>query len=324
MHAGRIDPARRRAARAEAGTRPASHVSFSIRGHSIMRSARIALFLCLFSGLWSSQAASVEPLRVCTAENELPYSDKEGKGFENRLAELIAGELGRPLESVWWQDPRYFIRDQLDRGLCDVVMGVDTDDPRMLTSEPYYRSGYVFVYRKEKGLKVEDFDSAFLRKARQIAFMPDTPAETMLKAIGRYNDQFNYLQSLVGFKARRNQYVRYDPEKLVNEVVSGSADLAILWGPQAGRYVKAAGGKLQMRVIPDHQTRSDGEKVPFHYSTSIGVRKDEQGLKADIDRVLKKRAREIRALLKAEGIPLLPLDEPGRTAASAVARKHKG
>jgi mxaJ protein len=289
-----------------------------------MRFARIVIFSCLFPGLWSSQTLAAEPLRICAAENELPYSDKHGKGFENQLAELIGGELGRTVENVWWQDPRYFVRDQLDKGLCDVVMGVDTDDPRMLTSEPYYRSSYVFVYRKEKGLKPLDFDSEFLHKAKQIAFMPDTPAETMLRAIGRYHDQFNYLQSLVGFKARRNQYVRYDPEKLVHEVVSGNADLAILWGPQAARYVKEAGGKLEMRVIPDRQTRADGDKVPFHYSTSIGMRKDEQALKADIDRVLKKRAREIRALLKAEEIPLLPLDEPARTAAHAGAGKRKG
>jgi mxaJ protein len=242
-------------------------------------------------------------LRICAAESELPYSDKDGRGFENRLAEILAKEMHRTVENIWWQDPRYFVRDQLDRGLCDVVMGVDQGDPRMLTSEPYYRSSYVFIYRPAKGLKVTDWDSAYLKQARQIAFMPDSPPETMLKKIGRYNDQFNYLQSLVGFKARRNQYVRYDPEKLVNEVVSGNADLAILWGPQAGRYVKAAGNKLEMHVIPDHQKREDGQPVPFHYSTSIGVRKDDQGLMAEINRALKNREKEIQSLLKEEGVP---------------------
>lgn len=248
-------------------------------------------------------AQAVGTLRICAAESELPYSDKDGRGFENRLAEILAKEMHRTVENIWWQDPRYFVRDQLDRGLCDVVLGVDQGDPRMLTSEPYYRSGYVFIYRPAKGLKVTDWDSAYLKQARLIAFMPDSPPETMLKKIGRYNDQFNYLQSLVGFKARRNQYVRYDPEKLVNEVVSGNADLAILWGPQAGRYVKAAGKKLEMQVIPDHQKREDGQPVPFHYSTSIGVRKDDQGLMAEINRALKTREKEIQALLKEEGVP---------------------
>lgn len=267
---------------------------------------------------------SVEPLKVCAAENELPYSDQESRGFENKLAELIGQELGRPVEYVWWQDPRYFVRDQLDQGLCDVVMGVDAGDPRMLTSEPYYRSGYVFVYRKDRGVKVADWDSEFLHQAKQIAFMPDTPAETMLKKIGRYNDQFNYLQSLVGFKARRNQYVRYDPEKLVREVESGQADLAVLWGPQAARYVKSAGRNLEMRVIPDHQTRSDGEKVPHHYSSSVGVRKDHPILLEEIDRALKKRGQEIRVLLEAEGIPLLPLKDSGTATTQGKSGKSKG
>lgn len=253
------------------------------------------------AGIGSAQAEGA--LRICAAESELPYSDKDGRGFENRLADILAREMHRTVENIWWQDPRYFVRDQLDRGLCDVVMGVDQGDPRMLTSDPYYRSGYVFIYRPAKGLKVTDWDSLYLRQAKQIAFMPDSPPETMLKKIGRYNDQFNYLQSLVGFKARRNQYVRYDPEKMVNEVVSGNADLAILWGPQAGRYVKAAGNKLEMHVIPNSQKREDGQPVPFHYSTSIGVRKEDQGLMTEINRALKNREREIQALLKKEGVP---------------------
>ncbi len=284
-----------------------------------MRFKRIALLAVLFPLFGTGAAQAAEPLKVCAAENELPYSNQEGQGFENKLADILAHELGRTVENVWWQDPRYFVRDQLDQGLCDMVIGVDADDPRLLTSAPYYRSGYVFVYRKEKGLKVEEFDSEFVMKAKQIAFMPDTPAETLLKKVGRYNDQFNYLQSLVGFKARRNQYVRYDPEKLVKEVESGNAELAVIWGPQAGRYVKAAGGKLDMRIIPDTQTRADGERVPFHYSTSVGVKKGNAALMETIDRALKKRAKDIQALLKAEGIPLLPLDEAERPAS----RKHK-
>jgi mxaJ protein len=287
-----------------------------------MRFLRIAILPLLFP-LGPQGVLAAEPLKVCAAENELPYSDKEGRGFENKLAELIAKDLGTTVDNVWWQDPRYFIRDQLDPGLCDVVIGVDADDPRLLTSKPYYRSSYVFVYPKRKGLKVQDWDSDYIAKARQIAFMPDTPAEVMLRKIGRYSDQFNYLQSLVGYKARRNQYVRWDPEKLVQEVASGNADLAVIWGPQAGRYVLAAGDKLEMTVVPDHQVRADGQPVPFHYSTSVGVRKENgKALLAQIDGVLKKRSKEIQQLLKAEGIPLLPLNE-ARPAAPAPHRAKK-
>lgn len=281
-----------------------------------MRLKRIAILVLALPALVGN-AFAAEPLRVCAGENDLPYSDREGKGFENRLAEWVAADLGRPLQYVWWQDPRYFVRDQLDRGLCDVVMGVDTDDPRMLTTAPYYRSGYVFVYRTGGGVKVSDWDSPFLARAEKIAFVPATPAETMLRKIGRYSDQFHYLQALVDFKSRRNQYVRYDPERLVREVAMKHADLAVLWGPQAGRYVKAAAGALTMEVIPDRQTRADGGRVPHYYSTSVGVRKGETDLRNAIDRVLKKRQKDIEKLLQDEGVPLLPIAE-GKTVATAA------
>lgn len=285
-----------------------------------MRMNRIAaagLIACLVASGGAQAAKTAVPLKVCSAENEMPYSDQAGEGFENKLAELIGKELGRPVENVWWTDARYFVRDSLDKGLCDVVIGVDAGDPRMLTSTPYYRSGYVFVYRKNKGLNVKDWNSEALKTAKQIAFMPETPAETMIRKIGRYNDMFNYMHSLVGFKSRRNQYVRYDPAKLVAEVANGNAEVAVLWGPAAARYVKEAGPELAMTVIPDDNLRSDGEKVPHHYSTSIGVRKGEDALLKQIDQILAKHGKEVNAVLKAEGIPLLPLDEkPAKTASN--------
>jgi mxaJ protein len=272
--------------------------------------ASVIPLLALAIGAETAQAnQSTEPLKVCSAENELPYSDKNGNGFENKLATLIAEGLGRPLENVWWTDARYFVRDLLDTKQCDVVMGVDQGDPRMSTSAPYYRSGYVFVYPADKAGTYQSWDSPALKTAHRIAFIPDTPPDVMLKKIGRWNDMFNYMHSLVDYKSRRNQYVKYDPERLVGEVISGKAEVAALWGPAAARYVKNAGKPLAMTVIPDNNTRSDGEKVPHHYSTSIGVRKDDAGLLKQIDQVLIKRGQDIEALLRQEGIPLLPINE---------------
>lgn len=78
--------------------------------------------LAAAAALALSQAASAaEPIKICAAENELPYSNKDGQGFENKLAELIGQALGRPVENVWWSDPRYYVRDFLDKGLCDVA-----------------------------------------------------------------------------------------------------------------------------------------------------------------------------------------------------------
>lgn len=268
------------------------------------------IFTALALGLSFAGAQAEQPtLKVCSADNEMPYSNKNGEGFENKLAQFVAGQLGRKLETVSWSDPRYFVRDYLDKGLCDVVIGADSGDPRMATTAPYYRSAYVFISRAKDGLTLENWDSEVLRKAKRIAFVPGTPAETMLRAIGRYNDMFNYQQELVDFKSRRNQYVKYDNDKLVAEVASGKAELAVLWGPAAARYVKSSPTALTMTIIPDNNKRADGEKVGFHYSTAIGVRKGETALLAQLNNIIKDKQSEIGELLAAEGVPLL--DESG-------------
>lgn len=264
--------------------------------------------LCLGMSLAISQAMAEanKPLKVCAAENEMPYSNKAGEGFENKLANLVGTALGRKVVYVTWTDPRYYIRDTLDKGLCDIAIGVDKGDPRVLTTQPYYRSGYVFISRKTDDLDLKNWDSEALRKVQRIAFVPDTPPEVMIRAIGRYNDMFNYSQELVGFKSKRNEYVKYETSKLVSEVSSGHAEVAVLWGPSAARYVKASTTPLLMTVIPDDNVRADGQKVGSHYSTSMGVRKNDPTLLAQLNKVIEDSRDEITKLLEEEGVPLLP------------------
>ena len=121
------------------------------------KTTRIFTSLALGMSLASAQAEQAT-LKVCTAENEMPYSNKAGEGFENKLAHYVADQLGRKLETITWTDPRYFIRDYVDKGLCDVVMGVDHGDPRLATSAPYYRSGYVFISRAK-----DNFDLTIMK-----------------------------------------------------------------------------------------------------------------------------------------------------------------
>ena len=244
-------------------------------------------------------------LKVCAAENEMPYSNKKGEGFENKLTRLMGENLNRKIKYVYWKDPRYFVRDFLDKGLCDVVIGVDAGDPRVATTEPYYRSGYTFISRKKDGLDLKSWDSKVLRSANRIGFIPGTPSEVMIRAIGRYSDMFNYNKELVGFKSRRNQYVKYETSKLVSDVSSGKAEIAVLWGPSIARYVKDSSTPLTMTVVPDNSTRADGKKVAQHYSTSMAVRKGETALLKQLNYFISQQKSEIKDLLEDEGIPLL-------------------
>lgn len=258
--------------------------------------------------MMSAQAETSSPLKVCVAENEMPYANKQGEGFENKLGLLVGKALNRPVEFVYWTDPRFYVRDYLDKNLCDVTLGVDAGDPRLLTTKPYYRSGYVFISKEKEDLDLKTWDSEILRKVKRIAYVPGTPAEEMIRAINRYNDNFSYTQELVGFKSRRNQYVKYETSKLVGEVASGRAGVAVLWGPAAARYVKGSSEPLTMTMIPDDSKRADGNKVPHHFSTAMGVRKADGALQTALNKVIEDQADEIADLLEEEGIPLL--DEP--------------
>ncbi len=252
-------------------------------------------------------AQTEKSLRICASEIEAPYSYKDGSGFENRIAEAIAEAMGRKASFVW--SPRaaiYLVRDQLDKNECDVVMGLDSGDERVLTSRPYYRSGYVFVTRADRGLDLTAWNDARLAAMKQIATGFASSGEAMLKKIGKYEDNSNYVYSLVDFKSRRNQYIRVDPARMVNEVAQGNAEVAIAFGPEVARYVKGSTTPLQMKLVPPDET-GQGEPIPFQFDQSVAVRKGDQALLDEINAALVKAAPRIRKILDDEGVPVLPV-----------------
>ena len=244
-------------------------------------------------------------LRICASEVEAPFSTKNKEGFENKIGEALANAMGRKAKFVWTEKAAiYLVRDFLDKNACDVVIGLDTGDPRVLTSNPYYRAPYVFVLRADSPLDITSWDSEDLKKADGIGLAQDSPAQVMLEKLGLFNSNFNYMKSLIGFKSKRNQYVRVQPQRYVEDVASGKADVAVAWAPEVARYAKERGGNIKLVVVPDNATRGDGQHVPFHFDQSFGVRKDDKKLLAEINTALAKAHPEIENILKEEGIPL--------------------
>src|SRR5690242_11446628 len=115
-------------------------------------------FLSSFLVLASLTAADQRILRVCADPNNLPFSNQRGEGFENRLAELIASDLGAKLEYTWWSQRRSFIRNSLAQDRCDALMGVPAALDSVAVTHPYYRSSYVFVSRQDRHLSIESLD----------------------------------------------------------------------------------------------------------------------------------------------------------------------
>ena len=266
------------------------------------------LMASLLTVLTPAQANSELPetLKVCAAGNEMPYSNKQQQGFENEIAKALSESMDMPLEFVWSDKAAIFlVTEHLLKNECDVVMGVDTDDPRVATSNPYYKSGYVFVYRADKNLDISDWDSPDIQKLNRFVVVPGSPSEVMLREVGKYEGNFNYTKSLAGFKSPRNKYIRLEPSKLIGEVTSGNGDIAHLWAPEVARYVRDSDTPLEMVLTPEIGELKSGEGIVQHYDQSVAVREDDKALLEAINKGLAAAAPKITAILKKEGIPLL-------------------
>ncbi|HXW71163.1 MAG TPA: methanol oxidation system protein MoxJ [Methylocella sp.] len=249
-----------------------------------------------------------QSLRICASKKEPPFSIEDGTGYENKIAIALAEAVNRKPQFVWSDRPAiYLVRDFLDKKLCDVVIGLDTGDPRVLTSRPYFRSAYVFVTRADHNLSLHSWSDPILKNLGHIALTFGSPSELMLKELGLYEDDMAYLYSLVNFRSPRNEYTQVAPTRLISEVVGGNADLAVAFAPEIARYVKSSTVPLTMALIDDDAVRAGGEKIAQRYDQSIGVRRDDEALLNELNEGLVRAKPRIDEILASEAIPLLPL-----------------
>lgn len=271
----------------------------------LSKAKRNVLVVALMSMLFSVESFAAD-LNVCAGKNEMPFSNEAKEGFENEIAEILAKELNRKLNFVWWSNALTVGKD-LDEGKCDVVIGSDAQDPRVMPTNPYYKSAYVFVTRKDREINIDSWDHPYLKeKSFRIGVMPDSPGKNMLLAINRFDDMFDYLTEIQNYQSTRNRYVRVEPSRLVNDVEKMYLHTAMLWSPEAARYVNAK-PDLKMVVVKDNAKKANGQKIPMHYEVVMGVRKGNNELKEAINRLLDEKPEVFYDVLKKEGFPLLPL-----------------
>jgi mxaJ protein len=245
-------------------------------------------------------ACAQEPkvLRVCADPNNLPFSNARGEGFENRLAELVARELGRKVEYTWWAQRRGFVRNTLKEGRCDLWPGVASQVEMLATTQPYYRSTYVFVTRKDRGLSIDSFDDPDLKRLKIGVQMigddsSNTPPTHALARRGIVQNVRGYM--LYGDYAQPNP-----PAAIVDAVDRGEVDVAVVWGPLAGYFAERAQHPLQITPVAP---RLDGPQWPMAFDISMGVRRDDKKLREALETVLRERQPEIRELLARYHVP---------------------
>ena len=242
----------------------------------------------------SGSTQAYPPLRVCADPNSLPFSNQRREGLENRLADLVARELNTTVRYVWWAQRRGFVRNTLAAGQCDVIMGVPSSLPSVLTTRPYYRSRYVFVTRADRNLRVRSFDDPRLRGLRIGVQVVGEGANTPpMDALARRG----LAENLVGYTVF-GDYAQPNPPAWIMEAVSRrEVDVAVVWGPLAGFFAKRYRARLELTPVP-----SDGT-LPFEFSISMGVRKEDETLRAKLDRVLEQRRADVDRILADYGVP---------------------
>jgi mxaJ protein len=239
-------------------------------------------------------------LRVCSDPNNLPFSNREGAGYENKIAELLARELSATLRYTWWPQRRGFLRNTLNAGRCDVVIGFPTADPMVLATRPYYRSTYVFLSRRDRHLQIHSLDDPALRRLTiGLHFIGDdyhnTPPAQALARRG-------IVDQVVGYSIYGNYADPNPPARLVDAVAKGEVDIAIIWGPFAGYF--GAREPVPLTLTPVTPV-FDPPGLPFTFEISMGVRKADVELRSELDRVLDRRRTDVQRVLRRYGVPLV-------------------
>jgi mxaJ protein len=238
-------------------------------------------------------------LRVCADPNNLPFSNQRREGFENRLADLIAGELGDTVRYTWQPQRRGFIRNTLNAHACDVVMGMPLGSDRVLTTRPYYRSSYVFVSRKDRHLSVRSLDDPVLRKLRiGVQLVGDDYANTPpVHALSRRG----IVKNLVGYSVLGDYSQENPPARIIDAVIARDVDVAVAWGPLAGYFAKKS--PIPLELVPV-SPEVDPPGLRFAFDISLAVRDGDVALKQQLQTVLDRKQSTIDSILRDYGIPV--------------------
>jgi len=260
-----------------------------------------SLFIALAGLLLGSCSLVPERhLTACADPNNLPFSNRAGEGFENKLAEIIASDLHAKLSYVWWAQRRGYVRNTLNETKCDFWPGIGSNVETVATSRPYYRSTYMFVTRASSNLSGLTLDDPRLKKLRIGVQMigndaTNTPPAHALARRGIISNVRGYM--LYGDYRNPNP-----PSAIVQAVERGEVDVALVWGPLAGYF--AARSPVPLRVEPVTPWFADMQ-WPMQFDISVGVQKDNQKLLKQIDEILGRRSDDIRKLLAAYHVPVV-------------------
>jgi quinoprotein dehydrogenase-associated probable ABC transporter substrate-binding protein len=263
-----------------------------IRHLAYVAVSAVALAACPVHAQQSPDMVSHTDLRVCADPHNLPFSNDKGEGFENKIAELVAHDLGEKLDYTYFPDSQGFIRATLGRNKCDVIIGEVSGSGDVGTTDAYYHTAYMMATRRADNYatdKVSDWHIA----GKRFGLIASTPP-TDLIVEHNLMDQTSIYQLMVDTRINQPSH------DMINDLVSGKVDVALLWGPIIGYYAKH--DNLPLRVV---FLNPENSKVRLDYHIAMGVRPSDVEFRRRLNQVIAKEQPQITKILLDYGVPLL-------------------
>ena len=237
-------------------------------------------------------------LTVCADPNNLPFSNRARAGFENKIVEAVAKDLGMRVSYVWWAQRRGYVRNTLNDSACDVWPGMASAVDVAATSRPYYRSTYVFVTRADTNLAHLNLDDPRLRSAQIGVQMignesMNTPPAHAIASRGLIDNVRGYM--VYGDYSRANP-----PAAIIDAVARRQIDVGLAWGPLAGYFAHLSSIPLRIDAV----TPAGDARWPMSFAISMGVRRNNRQLLDRINASLARKQSRIDAILAAYHVPL--------------------
>ncbi|MGH8176927.1 MAG: quinoprotein dehydrogenase-associated putative ABC transporter substrate-binding protein [Steroidobacter sp.] len=277
--------------------------------------------LALIAGIsacaaWAEESDPV--LRVCADPNNMPQSNQRGEGYENRIAEELARDLGRSIEYTWFPQRMGFVRNTLrqrdpatQRYRCDVIIGVPKGYELTATTQPYMRSTYALLFPDSRDLQGVRLADDLLKlpggrlKSLRIGVFGHSPGADWLLRNG-------LLEQAVVYAEQSGDPAEHPALIVERDLAAKKIDIAIVWGPIAGflaRQHSAAPAWRAAPFLPDREIR-------FDYQISMGVRFGEKEWQATLDQWIASHHSKLAEILASYRVPLL--DANGRMIADGV------
>ena len=253
----------------------------------------------------ADNATERKTLKVCADPNYMPFSHKDKSGYENQIATLIGKELNIPVDYTWFPQRMGFIRNTLKKKQpgseeyrCDLVMGVPKEFDFAKATIPYMHSTYALVTLQQGKLKE-------LKQGNDLVRLPPEKVNDLKIGITERSpgalwlSRYSLYEQMAPYIAQSGDPDEFPGEPMFHDLISGSIDAAIVWGPTAAYFSRLDTKKI--RVLPLNTEPG----VRFDFFISTAVRYGNEKWKNQVETILQNKSAEINEILINAGIPLL-------------------